>query len=265
MKKSFLSITFLLVICSLLISCFGNYGITLVVVDTRTSLMGTNIIGIAGEPADEPYIEIIYSVADDENPGFNKTASIMVSPPYIFQNDKVYVTYEVMEDYDSAGPLNNGHIYKLKREFEEGGAEYLRIINHSQDKSVEFFISDILRLKSDSELWSPSLPGIEYNNVPVYYLFFPEKNPSGDFVTEKTWNVDEVAALFKAEYSKSDNVKLLYRNYRLIDLINGKPTETEFQGRIFYGTIVPEESLHGNEKIWLMATPILFKDNYDWE
>jgi len=260
MKKSFLSITFLLVICSLLTGCFGNYWTASRVIGTDTGLLGTNIIGIAGESADEPYIEIIYSVADDENPGFNKTASIMVSPPYIFQNGKVYVTYEIMENYDSAGPLKNQDFwFNLIREFEEGGAEYLRIINHSSDKTVEFFITDVLRFIDDNSLWQPE---IEYNNVPVYYLLFPEKNPSGDFVTEKTWNVDEVAALFKAEYSKSDNVKLLYRNDRLTELIEKK--YSKFQDRVFYGTICPEESLYGNEKIWLMATTYLLDGHSEY-
>jgi hypothetical protein len=54
--------------------------------ETRTVLYKTNIIGISGPSAGEgeEYLEIRYSVADNESPGCNKTESIMVSPPYVF-------------------------------------------------------------------------------------------------------------------------------------------------------------------------------------
>ena len=254
MKKLYLFLLFITVICSLLFtSCIEQSWSNFRVIGTRTCLMGTNIIGIAGKPSEEPYIEIIYSAADEENPEKNKTTSIMVSPPYIFQNDNVYITYEVRERYNASGPIY--HHYYLQRDFEEGGAEYLRIVNHSQDKTIEFFISDVLRLDLNNKLQQP---GIMYDDVPVYFLLFPEKDPSGDMISSRKWSVDEVAALYKAEYSGSDEVKLLYANERLTDLIKTK--ERWYYESILYGIIDPLKSLQGNEKVWLLATPIMFFD-----
>lgn len=129
---------------------FGNYWYGVLSRETRTKIIGTNIIGIAGEPG-EPYIEIIYSVADDDNPGENKTESIMVSPPYIFQNDKVVVKYDYIVEGDSSGP----HEFREKiiREFEEGGSEYLRIINHSPDKTVELFLAGGFSKMTNSDIY----------------------------------------------------------------------------------------------------------------
>jgi len=263
MKKKYLFTIFITIICLLLLTnCFNLASwVDSRYVETRVGLLGTNIIGIAGEVAEEPYIEIKYSVADDENPGHNKITSIWVSPPYIFQNDLVNITYEVWESFDSSETL--GYENHLQRGFEEGDAEYLRIINHSQDKPVEFFIADVLRPCRNGYLLHPE---IMYNKVPVYYLLFPEKNPSWNYdsseqIMPDVWSADEVAALYKAEYSRSNEVQLLLKSSRLIDWIeeNNPISYNAFLGGIFYGTINPDETLQGNEKIWLIATQFIFE------
>jgi hypothetical protein len=80
---------------ALFLGCF-EYPPSYHFVETRTVLYKTNIIGITGPAAiqGEEYIEISYSSADDARPGYNKTESIMISPPYIFQNNRVYIFYK---------------------------------------------------------------------------------------------------------------------------------------------------------------------------
>jgi hypothetical protein len=240
--------------------------------ETRTELIGTNIIGIVGEPSTEEYIEIIYSVADEENPGYNKTVSRMVSPPYIFQNDRVYMTYEYIERIDATGPFD--YTKELLRDFEEGGAEYLRIINHSLDKQVEFFFVDTyINLRDEY----PIIPEIRYKNAPVYFLLYPERKPAGnihfdnsyviyfegdhigDLTVTEAWSEDNVAALYREEYARANNAELMFTVHRIIDIAEGMIDGLEYYfGNIFYGIIEPEKELHGNEKTWLLATPGMF-------
>jgi hypothetical protein len=106
-------------------------------IETSTVLYKTNLIGIAGPEAEpgEEYIEIRYSVADDDNPGYNKTDSIMVSPPYVFQNNQVYMQYNIYERRRADGKVL-GYKERLLHDYEEWGAEYLKIFNHSCYKTV---------------------------------------------------------------------------------------------------------------------------------
>jgi hypothetical protein len=255
--------------------------------EIRTKLMYTNAIGIAGESSEEPYIEIQYSIADEENPGINKTASIMVSPPYVFQNDKVYVTYEYIEIRDNGSPSKRWYTETLLHDFGEGGAEYLRIINHSDDKPVEFFLAGSMR-PDDNKPKDPGylyLPSVHYKRAPIYFLLFPEykftKNGyttdrkedfyyfegdrCGDLILTSVWTANEVAALYRAEYTSSNNIRLVldYEDWRIIDLINGKIAGWEsFKGNIFYGTIKPKDEMRGNKKIWLLSTWRTFFDDF---
>jgi len=263
---------FCISVCTLLLlGCiFGNYQYGVLYRETRTGLISTNIIGIVGEAAGEPYIEIIYSMADEENPGYNKTISIMVSPPYIFQNDKVYMTYEYRELGDRSGARE--YVNWLLRNFEEGGAEYLRIINHSPDKQVEFFFADV-----NTEVLtngSQEIPLIRHRNAPIYFLLYPERKPShnvsfpngsviyfendriGDLTVTEAWSVKDIVSLYRAEYARSNEIMLTYVGFRIIDLVEGKVVGWEIHlGRILYGIIEPGKELRGNEKIWLLATP----------
>jgi len=260
--------------------------------EIRTKLMYTNAIGIAGESSEEPYIEIQYSIADEENPGTNKTASIMVSPPYVFQNDKVYVTYEYIEYNDNSRGKNKkkypvGVSEELLRNFNKGGAEYLRIINHSVDKPIEFFLTGSMRPydnrdKHDEYVF---LPSVRYKKAPIYFLLFPEhklnKNQylnnnlyyfegdrCGDLILTKAWTVDEVVALYRAEYARSNDIRLVVNieDWRMIDLINGKVSGWEsYKGNIFYSIIKPKEEFKGNEKLWLLSTRgLMFNNELYW-
>jgi hypothetical protein len=254
------------------------------VIENRTKLCKTNVIGIVGDAAAEPYIEIRYSTADETNPGHNKTESLMVSPPYLFKNDKVYMTYEYGLYVDSGGIY--AYYEKLLHDYEEGGAEYVRIINHSADKEVEFFIAGaeddftfIPSLVPDYgygwEAWG-AFPSVRYQRAPVYYLLYPEHKYShniwdyqgegdrcGDLILTEAWTVDAVAALYRAEYNRSDTVKLYIwgfddtqsTNYRMVDYTSGLATFGDVhRGRIFYGVIKQGEQLAGSNKLWLLAT-----------
>ena len=258
--KKHIQIIFFTLLSSLLFSgCpIGNSWIREKLRETRKILINTNIIGITGEPSDEPYIEIIYSVTDATRPGYNKTASILVSPPYIFQNDQVYMTYDYVELENNAGPFK--YFKQLHRNFAEGGAEFLRIINHSTDKKAEFFFSDVPRVFANHTY----LPEIRYKNIPVYFLIQSEReNINNDLHLPEVWSIEEITALYRAEYSRSDEINLLYGDFRIIDLVEGKISgREEYFGNIFFGTLEPGDELRGNEKLWLLAT-LMFHERFE--
>ena len=245
---------FFALVCVLILSgcIFGNSQGSLSFYEKRIALISTNIIGIVGAHSNTPYIEIIYSVADKENPGYNKTGSRWVSPPYIFQVNFVYMDYEYKEWSDSAGrPFRSDKI--LLRNFEEGGAEYLTIINHSTDHQVEFFIAGAPSIFGDND----PRPAITYRNIPLYFLLFPERDLENNW--GRQWSAEEVAGLYRAELARSDDVQLLVVDgYRMIDLLEGRaPGSGRFQGAIFHGIIEPGDELKADEKIWLLATSSL--------
>jgi len=248
--------------------------------EIRIMPIGTNIIGISGEPSDMPYIEIIHSVVDEARPGYNKTASIMVSPPYIFQNDMVYMKY----DYTELGSKRPTSYFKtLLRDFEEGGAEYLRIINHSPDKQVEIFVSGVPVISHNDR--DTLIPAIRYRNAPVYFLLYPERKPAnnvllfnglliyfegdriGNLIVTEAWSINEIAALYRAEHSYSPEVQLIIytsSQHRMMDMIDGNIDGRNIgRGAVFYDIIEPGEELRGNENIWLLALPWLFIERFE--
>ena len=287
MKKHIQYFLCALVILLLLANCYVTYPDNR---EIRRDIIGTNIIGIAGETSTEPYIEIQYSAADETNPGYNKTESLMVSPPYIFRNEKVYMTYLYVELNDSSyhsEPIDYSKY--LQRDYKEGGAEYLRIINHSSDKPVEFFIAGAQTGEVITQGYSKAklIPSVHYKKAPVYFLLFPEYkynenvidfdsniyhyfegNRCGDITLTEAWTVEAVAALYRAEQVRSNEVLLTIDalNYRMIDLVEGKINGGEaYSGNIFYGVIGPKEQLQGNEKIWLLATPSwMFQEEFEY-
>jgi len=244
--------------CTLVLSgcIFGNSWVGVGLTETRTALIGTNIIGILG-PHGGAYIKIIYSTADEDNPGYNTTRARSVSPPHVFQT-KVYMTYEYFEIIDSAGrPLSFRK--RLLRNFEEGGAEHLTIINNSTDNQVEFFIAGAPSIFGDNNFQ----PAITYRNSPLYFLLFPERNPVNGI--GRKWTVEEVAELYRAELARSNEVQLLVVNgYRMIDLLEGRvPGSGRFRRAIFHGFIEPGGELKADERIWLLATsPLMFFDEF---
>jgi len=271
--KKYIAYICLIFICAVFFSSciWGNTWYGPLYEETRVELIKTNVIGFVGETANEPYIEIRYSIADEYNPGHNKTASMMVTPPYIFKNDAVYMTYKYAEEgFKNKNP--DKYSYVLVRDFEEGGAEYLRIINHSPDKTIEFFFAGA----HEGEVrGSRNLPDVRYKNAPIYYLLYPERKPAkdhnipgdriiyfegdriGDLVVTQAWTAEEVCALYRAEYVRSEEIKLtaIYGN-RIIGYVEGNdPNERKgFLGSIFYGKLSPQEELRGSEKTWLLAT-----------
>jgi hypothetical protein len=259
----------------LLSSCiFGNSAISEVFRETRTELIRTNLIGIVGETSSEPYIEIQYSVPDETNSRYNRTESLWISPPYIFKNDSVYMTYEYVEYVDYKTGTFLGYRKTLLRNFNKGGAEYLRIINHSPDKSVEFFIAGAPPT-GDPTLF-PSItpiPFVQYRRAPIYFLLYPEcntwsfgTNHIGDLVVTEAWSIDEVIALYREEYARSEitQLKIADDDYRMIDMINGIDTHRAYKDAVFYGTIKPKEELRGNDRMWLLATIPIFNNEFEY-
>jgi hypothetical protein len=247
-------------------------------VETRAVLYKTNIIGITGPVArqGEEYIEISYSAADDTRPGCNKTESIMVSLPYIFQNNRVYIQYDFYEDRKADEVIGYKEI--LLHDYGKEGAEYLRIINHSSSETVEYFFAGSQDMPDTIEAYetiSPrfsfehtySVPSVRYKKAPMQYLLFPDRKPNynfiygaeyytyednscGEITLAIPWTVDMVNELYHAEYNRSAEIRLSVnyddRKYdeprRMIDMIEGygvSDYEKSFAGKVFWGAIKP--------------------------
>jgi len=246
--------------------------------ETRTERASTVLLGISGEHSNEPYVEILYSVADENKPGFNKTVREMVSPPYLFQNNNVIMKYEYIEEG------RNGSISYHKflvRDFEEGGAEYLRIINHSDDKNIEFFLGGPLipsvSNPSEVSLSDPSklllngipIPVIWHKKAPIDFLLQPEKKPSqnvyifpvgyivfegnriGDLTVTEAWSVEDIATLYRKELARDGQIYLTCGDWRLADWVDDKKYAPKL-----YGVIKPGEELHGKESIRILSISI---------
>jgi hypothetical protein len=254
-----------------------------------------NVIGISGPPSEKPYVEIQYN-KDDGN-GNNVLVSEMVSPPFLFGGHKVNILCDSI--ISIWGHSNNHSKYKvdgyalvIQHSYGETDSEYLRIINHSANKTIEFFIAGSRDMEtSDKDRGCNGLPLIKtmpavyYRHAPIYYLLFPDKkytqnvqgdasncndifyfegNKCGDLVLEKPWSVDEVMNLYRSEYRNSPDIRLdVEVNWgdlgRMTEIVNsGKPY---IQFKRFYGTIMPGEELRGNNSLPLLATPYALDTN----
>ncbi|MDR3130235.1 MAG: hypothetical protein LBU18_01675 [Treponema sp.] len=176
-----------------------------------------------------------------------------------------------------------GYQQYMRHDYNEGGAEYLRIINHSTDKIVEFFIAggqDMPDTIEGSNIYGETfsgsyfLPSVKYKKAPVQYLLFPDRKPKynfsfykdlytfdgnqcGDITVTEPWTTDMVNNLYRAEYGRSEKIILFVDNKpeRMVD---------QFPGKIFWSSIQPEETFQGSDKIWLLATNgIMFQDERD--
>jgi hypothetical protein len=200
----------------------------------------------------------------------------MVAPPYLFQTDSVFMTFEYREGEDLFGTPTFS--IRLLRDFAEGGAEYLRIINHSESKSVEFFLIDTDANTTDIIAYS-DVPIIQFNRAPVYFLLHPERKPSknakdffgnviyfegdriGDLIVtvDQPWTIGMVAELYRDEFNRDNDRRLMIQCSRMIDHVQGRVRYTRvFYRRNFYGVLRPGEELLGNENFWLLATPNMF-------
>lgn len=248
-------------------------------VATKTMPYKTNVVGIAGEPAETPYVEIIYSEANGMDG--NITKSIMVSPPYAFKNDSIIIKYDSVLGLLN-GEEQGGYILMLNRSHAEGGSEYFRIVNHSEDKTVEFFLAgaqDVITEEDNTSLpyyMLPVLPDVYYRHAPVYYLLFPDRkyhknfdfdeplyfegNRCGDLELTDAWSANEVAKLYRAEYNSSKDTVL----YMSASQKNGsrlsspKSQDSYLKYKTFYGTIPPKGEYKADENFWLMATLDMF-------
>jgi len=104
---------------------------------TKSMKMKYNIVGIAGEASDTPYIEVQY--VKDDGYGQNVTEKKMVSPPFVFGGHLVNIRYDSIVGY--YGNRAESYSLKLRNDYNVNGADYLRIINHSEDKAIEYFIA----------------------------------------------------------------------------------------------------------------------------
>jgi hypothetical protein len=253
--------------------------------EQKTKLYKTNLVGITGASSSEPYVEIVYSVDDGQGQGKNKTESLMVSPPYIFQNSKVNITYDSTV-YSRKG-RDESYFVTLKRTCEEGGAEYFCIVNHSTDKTIEFFLAGAQDVKEhDSGMGLATiLPCVYYRHAPVYYLLYPDKkyhqslmwenvvfhfeeNRCGDLELTSAWSVEDVTKLYRAEYKRSPDT-ILYVDgggeTNGVRMINSSQhiSKQHLEAR-FYGAIPPGAQFKGDESFWLLATPIMFYETLQW-
>jgi len=252
--------------------------------------MKYNIVGIVGEASSTPYVEIQY--VKDDGYGHNVTEKKMVSPPFVFGGHLVNIRYDSIVGY--YGNRAESYNLELRNDYNVNGADYLRVINHSEDKAIEYFIAgtqDVRSLKGECDLdYVDVLPGVCYQKAPIYYLLFPEKKHTGnlsandpncdeilyfegdrcgDLKLTSAWDINDVAKLYRAEFnsSKDTALYLLHENTyfngdRLSKLLerNGTNPRTypSMKGKSLYGTVSPKNKLEGNEDIWLMATPVMF-------
>ncbi|MDR0712111.1 MAG: hypothetical protein LBF67_07195 [Prevotellaceae bacterium] len=207
----------------------------------------------------------------------------MVSPPYVFQNSHVNITY----DSTVYGRKKHAEYYTLtlKRSYEEGGAEYFRIVNHSADKTIEFFLAGAQDVAHSGENHAEILPSVYYRHAPILFLLYPERkyhknlvNGSETFFFEGTrcgdleltsaWSAEEVMQLYRAEYRRSPDTLLYVDMWAAQDggRMTSKPLySSRLENRTFYGAIPPGEQLKGDKNFWLLATPWIFEDHLQQE
>jgi len=102
----------------------------------------------------------------------------MVSPPFVFGGHLVNIRYDSIVGYMGDNAIS--YRLKLLRDHDVNGSEYLRIINHSEDRTIEYFIAgsqDVQVHKGECGLdFAGVVPNVCYQKAPIYYLLFPEKN-----------------------------------------------------------------------------------------
>ncbi|MDR0658204.1 MAG: hypothetical protein LBG18_04630 [Mediterranea sp.] len=255
-----------------------------------------NIIGISGPPSAEPYVEIQYN--KDDGHGNNVLVSKRVSPPFRFGGQKVNILCDSILFISGIGSHHKYRIdgYKLviHHSYEETDGEYLRIFNHSTDKTLEYFIAGSREMETEFTGCSgfpliKTMPAVYYKHAPIYYLLFPDKkytqnvqgdvsdcndifyfegNRCGDLTVEQPWSVDSVMKLYRSEYRNSPDIRLDVESYwshlgRMTKVVHsGDSYDIPFQS--FYGTILPGEELKGNISLPLLATPSIFDDRLDY-
>jgi hypothetical protein len=280
----------ILLMCLSLASCMDWYDERQV--GTAEKQSKYNLIGISGPASSTPYIEIQYTA--DDGSGHNVTVSKMVSPPFLFGDHEVNIACDSVigvqgSSNDKSKYKVIRYLMKLHHEYAQGGAEYLRIINHSTDKTIEWFVAGtqnmVTKGKCGEQECLHSAPLVCYHDAPIYYLLCPERKYTRDVAYDgvrkdgstginvfyfsgdrcgrleltKAWTVDEVMALYRAEYgAASDTTLQLYLNATSERLTEA--SRYNRPDRKFYGTIGPNETFSGNEQVPLLAVPDIFYD-----
>lgn len=149
-----------------------------------------NEIGILGTVSINPYIEVQYTT--DAGNGSNKIVTQWVSPPCLVGGQPVVCNYDSI--YQCADGQVRTILPHVQINYDMGGAEYMKIINHGSNP-IEYFIAgtqDTVSLalsKLGVNTSDPTLPAIrtidimpfvQYNNTPIYYLLHPDKIPHAD-------------------------------------------------------------------------------------
>lgn len=282
---------FIMMICLSLVSCQNWTDEKLVATVSKTCKY--NIIGITGPESTEPYVEVRY--CKDDGHGNNVIVKEMLCPPILFGGHPVNISCDSIIEItghghkDSKYKATGNYKILLKHQYGEGEAEYLHIINHSIDKSIEFFVagSQDMKIKGNGcNGWGviDIMPTVYYRHAPIYYLLFPQKkyaqnllgssldcndvfnfegNRCGDLELNQGWSVDEVMGLYRAEYNNDPEIEL-YIDTHFDDL--GRLNKALHSGnpyvkyKRFYGVIGPGETLTGGSDIPLLATSSLWGD-----
>jgi hypothetical protein len=256
-----------------------------------------NVIGISGPSSEEPYVEIQYN-KDDDN-GNNVRVSERVSPPFLFGGQKVNILCDSILYISGTVSYRkyriNGYELVVHHSYEETDGEYLRIVNHSTDKIVEFFIAGTREMETEGKGCRgipviKTMPAVYYKHAPIYYLLFPDKkykqnvqgnssdcndifyfegNRCVDLIVERPWSVDEVMNLYRSEYRNSPDIKLdieVSSDYwgRMTEVVRWMHQYQDMPFKSFYGTILPGEVLRGNISLPLLATQSVLDDRIDY-
>ena len=148
-----------------------------------------NEIGILGDTSSTPYIEVQYTVSNSA--GNNQVLTQWVTPPCLIGG------YPVVCNYDSGYDCADGQVISIsphvKISYGTGGAEFMKIINHSTN-TLEYFIAGTQDTSTislhDYGINVPNgtnppstrttviTPFVQYNNAPIYYLLNPDKKPN---------------------------------------------------------------------------------------
>lgn len=249
----------------------------------------TNVIGIAGADSDKPYVVIKYCVANGKETNTVKIDT--VTPPYLLEPRNVNVLVDTISNNYGDGSYE----LVIKHDYYEKGAEYFEIENLSKDKSIEFFVAGSQDMKVSSATYCNGMNQIEripyvlYKNAPIYYLLFPEKkynknvlsngdycdsivyfegNKCGDLTLDKPWTVNEVMALYRAEYNGSKDIQLSYSCWHTdIPRLSQYTTSYYHNKDIsinlkYYGVIGANEKVKTEDGIPVLATNDLIYWDY---
>lgn len=157
---------------------------------TKSTVRVSNLIGIMGENAGEPYVEVEYTIYEN---GKNVTKTEMLTPPFTIGANNVLVTYDSLNFVVNRNDMPRG-IRKIKPDYNKNGSHYLKITNHS-DKPIEYFIAGtqpmiyeqkasidglVINDGYDLNRFIESTPVPIFSDAPIFYLLHPEKRPLED-------------------------------------------------------------------------------------